>query len=166
MNIDGLDNKDNEILSLIADNARMSYSDIGEKVGLSRVSVKNRMRILEEKGIIKGYKTVIDAEKSGESIRFFLDVESYPEFWDEVCMTLSKSPLLRQIYVTSGECHIHAIGIASSTSGLNTFTNYLYRNVKGVKRIGCHTVLGVLQDPEGGIVYDQCRESVDMERNK
>ena len=87
MNIDGLDNKDNEILSLIADNARMSYSDIGEKVGLSRVSVKNRMRILEEKGIIKGYKTVIDAEKSGESIRFFLDVESYPEFWDEVCMT-------------------------------------------------------------------------------
>ena len=34
MNIDGLDNKDNEILSLIADNARMSYSDIGEAVGL------------------------------------------------------------------------------------------------------------------------------------
>ena len=43
MNIEGLDKLDNAILETIKDNARMSYSDIGEKVGLSRVAVKNRM---------------------------------------------------------------------------------------------------------------------------
>lgn len=36
MNIAGLDKVDNAILEVIKDNARMSYSDIGEKVGLSR----------------------------------------------------------------------------------------------------------------------------------
>lgn len=56
MNIEGLEKLDNAILEVIKDNARMSYSDIGEKVGLSRVAVKNRMEILEKNGIIQGYK--------------------------------------------------------------------------------------------------------------
>ena len=54
MNIEGLDKLDNAILETIKDNARMSYSDIGEKVGLSRVAVKNRMEILEKKDTEEG----------------------------------------------------------------------------------------------------------------
>ena len=49
MNIEGLDKKDHDILSVIKDHARMSYSDIGEKVGLSRVAVRNRMEVMEKK---------------------------------------------------------------------------------------------------------------------
>lgn len=63
MNIEGLDRFDHAILEVIKDHARMSYSEIGEKVGLSRVAVKNRMEIMEKKGIIQGYKTVIDETK-------------------------------------------------------------------------------------------------------
>ena len=45
--IEGLDVLDNQILNVIKNNARMSYSDIGEKVGVSRVSVKKRMEAME-----------------------------------------------------------------------------------------------------------------------
>ena len=63
MNYEGLDAYDNAILNLIKENARMSYSDIGKQVGLSRPAVKNRMDVLEEKGVIQGYQTIINSSK-------------------------------------------------------------------------------------------------------
>ena len=79
MNSEGLDKLDYAILHVIKDNARMSYSEIGEQVGISRVAVKNRMDALEKNGVIQGYKTVIDDTKTPEGVSFILDVEIYPE---------------------------------------------------------------------------------------
>ena len=61
-----MDKIDHAILDLIKDNARMSYSEIGNAVGLSRVAVKKRMDVMETSGVIRGYKTVIDEEKAKE----------------------------------------------------------------------------------------------------
>ena len=55
MYLSSLDKIDNAILNLLLNDARMSYSDIGNKVGLSRVAVKNRVAAMERAGIIKGY---------------------------------------------------------------------------------------------------------------
>ena len=79
MNIEGLDKLDRAILDTIKDNARMSYSDIGEKVGLSRVAVKNHMENMEKSGVIKGYQNVIDETNIPTGISFTLDVEINPE---------------------------------------------------------------------------------------
>ncbi len=49
MNYEGLDTYDNAILKLIKNDARMSYSDIGQQVGLSRPAVKNRMLAMQKK---------------------------------------------------------------------------------------------------------------------
>ena len=54
MNADGLDALDNKILDVLKKNARASFSEIGEIVGLSRVAVKNRMDVMEKNGIILG----------------------------------------------------------------------------------------------------------------
>lgn len=60
MNINGIDDTDRAIIKLLVENARLSYSEIGEKVGLSRVAVKNRIKAIEKEGIIKGYHAEID----------------------------------------------------------------------------------------------------------
>ena len=52
MYIEGIDEVDNKILETIKDNARLTYKEIGEIVGISRVSVKNRMDAMQERGII------------------------------------------------------------------------------------------------------------------
>ena len=54
MEIPGLDDVDNRIIELLCENARMSYSEIGDVVGKSRVAVKSRIEQLEKKGIIRG----------------------------------------------------------------------------------------------------------------
>ena len=53
MFLDGLDELDQKILQLLIRNARMSYSEIGQQVGISRVAVKMRVQALEKKGIME-----------------------------------------------------------------------------------------------------------------
>ena len=55
MYLDNLDELDQKIIQLLIENARISYSDIGEETGISRVAVKARIQAMEKKGIIEEY---------------------------------------------------------------------------------------------------------------
>ena len=52
MFLDGLDALDRQIVQLLIENARSSYSEIGQKIGISRVAVKARIQALEQRGVI------------------------------------------------------------------------------------------------------------------
>lgn len=58
--MNNLDAKDSEIVRLLSEDARLTYSDIGKIVGLSRTAVKTRVTALEKAGIIKGYKAIVN----------------------------------------------------------------------------------------------------------
>lgn len=153
MNREGLDKYDNAILKVIKDNARISYSDIGALVGLSRVAVRNRMEILEKEGIIRGYKTIIDETKSPTGIAFFLDIEAAPEEYSNVLDALARDRFLRQIYSTSGSCRIHCMGFAPNNPTLDLHVKHLYRSTKGIRKIDWHMLLRTLKDIDGGVEY-------------
>ena len=55
MRINGIDEKDNLILELLRQNARMSNTEIGEKIGLFRTAVKNRIREMKEPCLINDF---------------------------------------------------------------------------------------------------------------
>ena len=63
MYLDGLDELDQKIIRLLIENARISYSDIGEETGISRVAVKARIQALEKRGVIEEYTTIINPQK-------------------------------------------------------------------------------------------------------
>ena len=63
MFLEGLDELDQKIVQLLIQNARTSYSELGEKPGISRVAVKMRVQALEKRGVIEGYTTIIDPQK-------------------------------------------------------------------------------------------------------
>lgn len=164
MYIEGLDELDNKILEIIKDNARLTFSEIGEKVGISRISVRKRMEILEEKGIIQGYKTVIDPTKVPEGVQFILDLETTPECFEDVVEGLSKSKYIRKIYSVSGDCAIYATGFVSNSRNLQIFANTLYREAnKGIRKISCKTVLSTLMDIDGGVDYERYQKSEHLE---
>ena len=62
MFLNGLDEIDAKLVELLIENARMSYSDLGEAVGLSRVAVKTRIQAVEKKGVIEGYTAGINPQ--------------------------------------------------------------------------------------------------------
>ena len=163
MQIEGLDELDNKILEIIKDNARLTYKEIGERVGISRVSVKTRMDAMQEKGIIRGFQTVIDPTAVPEGIRFFLDVETSPEYYEEVVEFLAASKMIRQIFSLSGECRIHAVGFANNVRNLEHFSNTIYRSRSGVRRLACRTVLSTLMDIDGGVEYERYQKHDHLE---
>ena len=162
MQIEGLDEIDNRILSVIRDNARLSYKDIGEQVGISRVSVKTRMDTMQEKGIIQGYQTVIDPTKVPDGTRFFLDLECSPEHYEDLVELLAENRMIRQIYGVSGECRIHAVGFTKDSRTLENFANAIYRGQCGVRRLSCRTVLSTMMDRDGGVDYDYLQSTTSI----
>ena len=163
MQIEGIDQIDNRILEIIKENARLTYKQIGQMTGISRVSVKTRMENMQKKGIIKGYQTVIDPTRASDGIRFFLDIECVPEHYEEIVEFLASSKMIRQIYSVSGECRIHAAGFALNTKNLEYFANSIFRNARGVRRISCHNVLSTLMDVDGGVEYERYQKQEHLE---
>ena len=88
MFLDGLDDIDKKIIGLLIENARMSYSEIGQKVGISRVAVKMRVNALEQKGIIEEYTTVINPQKISGAVSCYFDIETKPEVLMDVAELL------------------------------------------------------------------------------
>ncbi len=154
MHIEGLDELDNKILETIRNDARLSYSDIGEKVGVSRVCVKNRMAALEQRGIIKGYQTVIDSVAAAQDgVRFFIDAEVWHDRFEDALAAICAEKSIRKVYTTTGDDHIHGVGFTTNSANLNVMVNRLYRDTS-IKRIAFHVILSTVKDMDGGIDYE------------
>ena len=149
-----MDKIDHAILEIIKDNARMSYSEIGKAVGLSRVAVKKRMDTMEESGAIRGYRAVIDEEKVLEGIRYTIDIEVIPEHYREVVKVLRADRKLEEIYSTTGECRIHCIGRSANPTTMDAHVNYLFNRTKGIRKISWHILLSDLRKTEDESVDD------------
>jgi Lrp/AsnC family leucine-responsive transcriptional regulator len=76
-----LDAIDLGILSVLQENCRTSLAKIGEQVGLSAPAVIERVKKLEDGGIIRGYYAILDARRLGMDITAFIGVAvSHPRF--------------------------------------------------------------------------------------
>lgn len=69
-----LDDIDIKLLEALQGNGRMKKNDLAQMLGLSVPSVAERMRRLEEAGIIKGYTVLLDSKKLGKDITAFVFV--------------------------------------------------------------------------------------------
>ena len=71
-----LDTTDWNILKELQKNARASFTDIGQKVGLSGPAVRDRIKDMEEFGIIDGYRAVLNYSMLGRGIRAIIELRA------------------------------------------------------------------------------------------
>src|SRR5580692_550079 len=69
-----MDTLDNKALSILMPNGRTTWADLGQALGLSAPAAAERVRKLEEHGVIKGYVAIVDAEALGYSLTAFVFV--------------------------------------------------------------------------------------------
>jgi Lrp/AsnC family leucine-responsive transcriptional regulator len=68
---------DRRILALLARDGRMSYTDIGKETGLSTSAAQQRVRRLEQRGVIKGYSARLDAAELGLLVTAFVAIKPF-----------------------------------------------------------------------------------------
>jgi Lrp/AsnC family transcriptional regulator, leucine-responsive regulatory protein len=135
-----LDEYSRNLLAALQQDARLSYADLGRRVGLSPSATAERMRRLEEEGIIRGYTVDIDREALGlpvlAYIRMTCDGQRYQPFLKFV-HTLSE---VRECHhVTGGEAFILQVTTASIAE--------LERTIERLLAYGIPTTSMVLSSP-------------------
>jgi len=95
---------DRAIVAALAADGRLSYTDLAEKVGLSVSAVHQRVRRLEQRGIIRGYTARLDYEALGLSLTAFVAIRPIdPSQPDDAPDRLASLPQIESCYSVAGE---------------------------------------------------------------
>ena len=97
---------DRRILSLLARDGRMSYTDIGKETGLSTSAAQQRVRRLEQRGVIKGYTAVLDSAELGLMVTAFVAIKPFdPSQADDAPERLLDIEEIVSCYSVAGEAN-------------------------------------------------------------
>ena len=149
MFLQGLDELDQKIVRLLIENARMSYSEIGAKVGVSRVAVKLRIQALEQRGVIEEYTTVINPQKLSGAVSCYFEIETEPSALAHVVEVLKADDTVTQIYRVTGDSRLHVHAVAASAREMEALIAEVIDPLPGVTRCSCSTILSRVKDIKG-----------------
>lgn len=149
MYLSGLDELDQKILQLLIENARYTYSEIGERVGISRVAVKTHINALEEQGVIEEYTAVINPNKLSGAVSCYFEIEASPEALPNITQQLYHCPIVTQIYRVTGNCRLHVHAVAADQKELESFLSETIDQLSGVTSISTNVILSRIKDIKG-----------------
>ena len=153
-----MDEKDKQILNLIKGKARMTYQEIGNALGISRVAAKKRVKKLEDEGIIRQYNTYINRE---DEITMLIDIITTPDGFDRVLeYVATRTVYVRQIFTTMKEYHIHLVAVSDSSEQINYMAKIIKKAcINDIEEYHARTVREIIKDVYGGIEYERKSES-------
>jgi Lrp/AsnC family leucine-responsive transcriptional regulator len=95
---------DRKIVSLLARNGRMSFTDLAKQAGLSVSAVHQRVRKLEQDGVIMGYAAVLDPDAIGLPLTAFVSIKPFdPAAPDDVPQRLEHLAGIEACHSVAGE---------------------------------------------------------------
>lgn len=149
MFLKGLDELDQQIVQLLIQNARMSYSEIGKIVGLSRVAVKMRIQSLEKQGIIEEYTAIINPQKISGAVSCYFEIETAPATLMQVTDILFQNETITQIYRVTGKNKLHVHAVAASSEEMEHLMQEVIDPLPGVISSSCNIILSRIKDIKG-----------------
>lgn len=101
-----LDDINRDLIDLLQQHGRMSYRELGERVGLTAPAVTERVRKLEEAGVIRGYRAEVDYEQLGLPLLCIIRLNS-PRGGQGVDALIADIPeVIEANRVTGSESHV------------------------------------------------------------
>jgi len=131
---------DQDLLSVLRENARASTAEIARRLNLSRTTVQSRIDRLERDGVIAGYTVrVADAAERGH-IRAHIMITVLPKQMAAVVDALRALPELRALHSVSGPFDLMAMGVVPSVEDMDALTDRI-GSVAGVERTTSSIIL-------------------------
>lgn len=130
-----IDSTDLKILSLLIENAALPYTEIGKRVFVSGGTVHVRMKKLEQMGVVKGSRLVIDPSKLGWDISAFLGIYlEKSSLYEQVAAELERIPEVVNIHYTTGIYSIFMKIVCRDTGHLREILHDKIQKVNGIQR--------------------------------
>ena len=122
---EAVDGIDQQILTILKQDARIPWQMLGERVGLSANGAADRVRRLLRRGIVTRFTTVVDQRKLGRSLSAFIDarITTTPKF-DEALRR--RNDVVWAAHVT-GVPDVKILVACEGTEGLDEFLQWLQK---------------------------------------
>lgn len=112
--------KDETLIALLRENARMPVAEIARQLGVSRTAAQVRLEKLERTGVIDGYTVRLSSAFRRNRVRAMVMIKSPPATRAGVEMALGKMPALTSLHSISGAYDLAAEVSAPSVEDLDT----------------------------------------------
>ena len=135
-----------KILSLLAGDGRLSFTELARQTGLSVSAVQQRVRRLEERGVIRGYAAQIDPEAAGLALTAFVSIKPFdPAAPDDAPERLAHLPAIEACHSVAGdENYILKVRVASPSA-----LEELLQEIRAAANVSTRTTI-VLSTPFEG----------------
>jgi Lrp/AsnC family transcriptional regulator, leucine-responsive regulatory protein len=120
-----LDNIDFQILRLLSENSRIQWKDLGKQIHMTGQAVGNRIKKLEESGVIKAYSLIVDEMKLGLPYTAFIIIYMKTANHDSFIRFINDQNEIVEAHRISGEGCYHLKIKVKSQEQLNLFLNKL-----------------------------------------
>ena len=132
-----LDDLDWKILKALQNDARQTYSEIGHRIGLAHSTIYDRIKRMEEQGVIKKYTTIVDLQRIGiKKITAIVTVFTDPKEIENVAKKMSEFTQVTEVFTSlSEELLVIAKVITEDPDSLHCFVAQSVAPLPGVLRI-------------------------------
>ena len=137
--------KDEELLALLRVNAREPVASLARKLGLSRTTVQDRLKRLEEQGVIAGYALRLGAQAARAGLRGMITISVEPRRQIEVAKLISRLPQVEVLHTVSGKFDMMAEVKADTPEGMDTVIDRI-GELPGVTEIETAVILSTKLD--------------------
>lgn len=155
-----------QILAIIEKNSRISVKELAVILGAEEIDVANELKAMEEEGIICGYHTMIDWEKTDiEKVTALIEVRITPQRgqgFDKLAERIYKYPEVNSVYLISGGYDLLVSLEGKSLKQVSSFVSDKLSTLDGVLSTATHFVLKKYKD-HGTILgkkYEDTREMI------
>ena len=127
-----MNKKDQELISVLKRNARISVSDLARHLNLSRTTVQQRLKKLEESGTIAGYSVRLGDNTKAGQIQAYINLVASPSEGPGVVSQLEKYPQVESLYTVSGKIDFVALLSVNTPTELDQVLDNIAK-IKGIK---------------------------------
>jgi DNA-binding Lrp family transcriptional regulator len=140
-----VDETDRNILRLLQEDSRKSFNKIAESLGIAVGTAYNRVKNLEDKGILKGYTVVLDPTKLGYGLTALILIQADGRYLPEVEKELAKLDEVISIYDITGDYDVAVVARFMNRATLNNFIKSTLK-MPHVSKTVTNVVLNVVKE--------------------
>lgn len=140
-----LDATDRALLTLLSEDARVSHRSLARTLGIAQGTVTNRVRRLEQEGVIEGYRVALNPAQLGWSMTIMAGLRIQKGRMIDVQQRISADPRVFAVYDVTGDWDSIVLARVRDRADLDNLTKTVF-TLDGVSRSYTHVVLNTVKE--------------------